>query len=693
MPVSRLLRLASSIVLMGLCGLLVATPRILARPAATTLPGNSIPSVASPPLPSPVPQGIPSPAEQFGHVVGADRKLVRWDGIVDYLRIVGSASDRVNVHEIGPTTQGRPFLLLEISSADTIANLDHYKQLQQRLYFQDHLPGQDPDQVHTPEQRRELIEDHKAVVLITCSIHATEVGAAQMSLELVYHLATDNSPQTRKILDNVIFLLVPSLNPDGQGMVTDWYNRHVGTDFEAGSMPWLYHPYVGHDNNRDAYMYTQQETRLIGQVLYKDWFPSIWLDEHQMGSTGPRIFVMPATDPININVHPLIYRLNGIYGQAQGAALEAAGKVGIIYDYTYTNFWEGAMAWTGWWHNQVGMLTEMASVRIATPTEQRTAPLGLSPSAQGGRRRGGFGQRNPDEPLPAPRDTLARTTYPRPWLGGTWTLRDIVEYELIASLGLLETAADTRRQLNEQIYEINRTTIAQFLKGQGGEEESGAESGQGEGGGSRQQGRRGQGGASQGKGYGPTPAAIEAQRADSGRVLAGFDGAGGTPYGIIVATDQHDPIAVAKMLQALERGGVIVERASADFEAGGKPYAAGTYVIRLAQVFGRYAKDMLEAQTYPEVRLAPGLPPQPPYDVTAWSLGMMMGVETTFVDAPFEALLEVVDEVPLPSGRLRGRGDTFLIDAVTNASFAAINRLWGERTRIRRATTPFEASG
>ena len=192
-----------------------------------------------------------------------------------------------------------------------------------------------------------------------------------MAVELVHRLATDTSPQVKKILDNVIFVLVPSLNPDGQIMVTDWFNKNLGTPFENSPIPYLYHPYVGHDNNRDMYMFTQKESQLTAQLLWHDWYPAVWLDEHQMGSNGARIFVMPATDPINPNVHPLIYRWNGILGQSQAAALEAAGKEGIIYNSTYTNFWEGAMAWSGWWHNQIGLLTEVASVRVAAPIEQR----------------------------------------------------------------------------------------------------------------------------------------------------------------------------------------------------------------------------------------------------------------------------------------------------------------------------------
>ncbi len=607
-------------------------------------------------------QNIPSPESHFGHPIGADRKLVGWDAAVEYFTLIGQRSDRVNVRRMGETTDGRPFLLVEVSSPETIRDIDHYRGLQQRLYFQDYRPGQDPSAVHSAAQREELFRDHKAVLLYTCSIHATEVGAAQMSLELVYRLATSDDPAILDILDNTILLLVPSLNPDGQAMVVDWYDRYVGTEYEGGSLPWLYQAYVGHDNNRDMYMYTQQETRLMGDILWKEWFPSVWLDEHQMGSRGPRIFVMPASDPINPNVHPLIYRLNGIFGQAQAAALEEAGKVGIVYGETYTNFWPGAMAWTGWWHNQVGMLTELASVNIATPTLQAPARLGApAPTGSGG----GRGSYAPDDVQPAPTDVQPRTNYPRPWLGGRWTLRDIVEYDLIVSLATLEAAAGARERLNRQIYEVNRGTIEQYMAGETGgprNDEVG--------------------------GYGPLPPDVPTEKTGTGRVMPGALGAGGTPYAIVLPPDQGEAVTRARMLQLLERAGVQVEEATQAFTAGGEAYPSGTYVIRLAQVFGRYAKEMLETQVYPEVRLAPDLPPVPPYDVTAWSLGLQMGVGVRFVDRPFQASLRLVDGVPLPRGGVEGRGDVYVISPEYNAAFTAVNRLWSRGARVRRARHP-----
>src|SRR5207248_76405 len=135
---------------------------------------------------------------------------------------------------------------------------------------------------------------------------------------------------------------------------------------------------------------------------------------------------------------------------------------------TYTNFWEGAMAWSGWWHNQIGLLTEVASARVAAPIEQQRAVPGRPAPSGGGRGEGGGGRGEAgarggpqfsDAPLPAPTDITPRTEYPRPWMGGRWTLRDIVDYEMIATMALLETGADRRETILRQIYEVNRQTI------------------------------------------------------------------------------------------------------------------------------------------------------------------------------------------------------------------------------------------
>src|SRR5260370_7482997 len=234
---------------------------------------------------------VTSPEQYFGFRIGSDKKLVRYDKIVEYLQKVAGQSDRVRIRTLGPTTQGNPFVLLEISAPDTLKNLEKYKAMERKIYFQGGSP--------TDAERDQIFREGKAVVFVSNNIHSTEIGASQMVLELVYRLATDDSAGIKKILDNVIFLCVPSLNPDGQIMVTDWYNKHLGTPQEGGPMPYLYHPYVGHDNNRDMFLFSQKESQLTAQVLWHDCFPSTLLHEPHPGTPPPHISTLPATDPIN----------------------------------------------------------------------------------------------------------------------------------------------------------------------------------------------------------------------------------------------------------------------------------------------------------------------------------------------------------------------------------------------------------
>ncbi len=572
---------------------------------------------------------VPTPEAYFGFRIGTDRKLARWDRIVSYFEAVAAQSDRVRFRNLGPTTNGNPFVMLEISSAGNLRNLEHIQALERKLYFQGGAPGD--------AERAEIFRGGKAVILITNAIHSTEIGATQMVIELVHHLATDDSETTRKVLDNVVLLLVPCLNPDGQILVTDWYNKTLGTPSEASPLPELYHHYTGHDNNRDMYLFSQQESRMTARVLWHDWFPAIWLDEHQQGTSGPRIFTMPATDPINPNVDPLIYRLNGVYGQAQAAALEAEGKTGIIFNSTYTNFWEGAMAWAGWWHNEIGLLTEVASARVATPTTQQMATPGVTTQSATGGRGAATGPgggatdfeserrrmiENPDAPLPPPRDTTARTEYPRPWLGGRWSLRDIVDYELIATKALLESAADSRETLLRQIYAINRNTVDAGGKGQ-----------------------------------------LAQDREKS--------------FAALIAPAQHDPNEAVELVRTLMLAGVEVSRAGAAFQQDGKEYPAGTFVIPFGQVFGRYAKDILEKQTYPEVHRSPGAPAEAPYDVSAWSLGMQFGIRVEFAHTALPAKLALTRLDAAPAYVLRTVSDGDLRRFAYNGALSAmiVNRL------------------
>ena len=130
------------------------------------------------------------------------------------------------------------------------------------------------------------------------SLHATEIGGTQMAPELAFDLVSRGDEETKRILDNVIFLLVPSLNPDGAVMVRDWYAKTLGTEYEGSDLPWLYHKYAGHDNNRDAFQTNLVESQYMAKILFRDWIPQAFVDHHHMGSYGPRIYVPPYAEPI-----------------------------------------------------------------------------------------------------------------------------------------------------------------------------------------------------------------------------------------------------------------------------------------------------------------------------------------------------------------------------------------------------------
>ena len=241
--------------------------------------------------------------------MGTDRRLAHWDQMVDYFHTVAEQSDRVEVAELGRTTLGHPYLLATISTPDTLADLPRYRAMQHKLA--------DPRRT-TPAEAEAIARTGKAVVLVGANVHATEIGTSQLMNDLIYQLATEQSAWVDHLLDNTIILLIPSENPDGQRMVVDWYRRNLGTPYEGSRLPELYHPYAGHDNNRDSYMLTQVETQYLNRVLYRDWLPEVYLDVHQMGNGYARIFVPPFKDPPNPNVSPLVWEPGQHPGSGHG---------------------------------------------------------------------------------------------------------------------------------------------------------------------------------------------------------------------------------------------------------------------------------------------------------------------------------------------------------------------------------------
>src|SRR5262245_55978089 len=125
------------------------------------------------------------------------------------------------------------------------------------------------------------------------------------------------------------------------------------------------------------------------------------------------------------------------------------------------------------------------------------------------------------------------------------------------------------------------------------------------------------------------------------------------------------------------------------FTADGVQYPKGTYVIRIAQPFGAFAKTMMEKQVYPDLREYPGGPPQRPYDVTAHTLPIQMGVKVITVTQPFEANLKKVEKISAPSGGIEGGpASAYILEHDSNASMKALNRLMKEKAEVYWAAKP-----
>jgi hypothetical protein len=385
-------------------------------------------------------QGVPTPQVHLGYRAGDDFHLAEWATVRDYFEKVDRASDRVVVRTLGETTEGRPYLLAVVSSPETINRLDRYRELQRRLSQPRTLgPADGPPEPKNESELPAWIAESKTVIVITCSIHSTETASTLMAMELLHELATSDDAATREILDRTILLLVPSANPDGVDKVARWYERSKGHPWEGSGMPELYHVYAGHDTNRDWFMLNLKETQLLTRVLYHEWFPTIHYDVHQMGSRGARIFVPPFYDPINPNLDPRISQGIVAIGAHMASDLAAAGKRGVLTNAMYDNWWNGGNRTTPQRHNIVAVLTEVASVKLASPIFLEQTDL------RGGSR--GFANHRP------------AVNFADPWPGGWWRLRDIIDYELICARSILTLAARYRTQFQSNLAAMSRAAV------------------------------------------------------------------------------------------------------------------------------------------------------------------------------------------------------------------------------------------
>jgi hypothetical protein len=349
-----------------------------------------------------------SPEGHLGRPVGRDFELADWDEVSSFYRQL-AAHPRVNVEAVGTTTERREFLVAVVSSEENLARLDEIKGHARLLA--------DPRGA-SDEQKRQALERGRPILMVSLGMHSTETSPPQFGLELAWKLATSDAEPWRTAREELVIVILPCTNPDGLDHVVSWYRETVGTPYEATGLTKLYQLYAGHDNNRDWFMLSLDETRIVTKLLYSEWFPTVYWDVHQQGRSGERMFVPPFRDPLNPNLDPAVMAGIGSIGARALLDMTREGYSGVSTGVSYDMWWNGGNRNVPVRHNIIGLLTEAASVQLATPVFLRRTDL------RGPR---GLGEYAPSN------------HFPSPWPGGWWRIRDIIDYELAFARSLVRT--------------------------------------------------------------------------------------------------------------------------------------------------------------------------------------------------------------------------------------------------------------
>ncbi|WP_336961713.1 M14 metallopeptidase family protein [Sphingobium aquiterrae] len=384
--------------------------------------GLSVPALADP---------VPTPKAVLGHDPGDDYYLANYEDSLRYFEALAKASDRIRLFTAGKTTQGRTMTYAVISSPANLANFEKYKEISRRLG--------DPRGL-SDDQARALAKDSKIIVHIDGGMHASEVADHQLPLALAYKLlSAKDDAEVDAILNDVILVLWPTLNPDGQDMVVDWYRKQRGTKWETSRTPWLYQEYVGHDNNRDGYMLNMQESQVVN-ATEQGYSPVIWYSQHQSAPFPARIWVPPFADPISSNISPYMRIWTNAIGTNIIARMEKEQKPGAIAQARFDNWYPGFLDYIHVFRNTISFFTETAH-DSATP---KTFTVKDFPKNM--------------------QDLKSQIMYPTPWRGGEWHLKNSVDYMVTASMSVLETAQKYRETLLFNRYQAGRDMVAASAK-------------------------------------------------------------------------------------------------------------------------------------------------------------------------------------------------------------------------------------
>lgn len=592
---------------------------------------------------------ITTPKEFLGFDAGDDYMLANYTQLKAYWTKLAQESNRMKLVEIGKTAEGRPMIMAIFTSPDNQAKLDRYKQISQKLARAEGL---------TDQEARKLAAEGKSVVWIDGGLHATECVPAQHLFQIAYLMASRNDPETLRVLNDVILLLTP-VNPDGMELVSNWYMRDPDPKKRSMNIPRLYQKYVGHDNNRDSYANNQPETEAISRQQFIEWNPQIMYNQHQTGPAGTVLFMAPFRDPFNYNYDPLVPQGIELVGAAIHQRFIQEGKPGAVMRAaaSYSTWFNGGVRTTTGFHNQVGLLSEI--IGNPTPISIPFLPQRLLPDG--------------NQPFPIQPQQV-------------WHQRQSIEYLLTADYAILDLASKDREGFLYRSFVMGRNSIKR------GSEDTWTLTPK----------KIGAVQAAIAKETGARPEASEFAGGGRGQgapakfydMLHPKDGR--DPRGFVLPSDQPDFATATRFVNALLKSGVVVHRATAPFQAAGKSYPAGSYVVKTAQAFRPHVMDMFEPQDHPDDIPYPGGAPRPPYDATGWTLALQMGVKFDRIldgfDGPFERMPDVVKIAGGKVAPAKGAAG-YLISHDVNDAFVATNQLLAAKEDVYWLEQPLTVAG
>jgi hypothetical protein len=575
-----------------------------------------------------------SPRAHFGFAIGDDHHLATYTQTEAYFQKLARESDRMRLVDLGPTEEGRRQWMLVCSSPANLARIDRLREISRRLGR-----GEDADEATA----RALAAEGRAVVWIDGGLHATETVATHQLIETAWQLASRQDAETRRILDETVVLLAHA-NPDGQELVSNWYMRNpVPAKRSYGGLPRLYQKYIGHDNNRDFFLGAMKESANLNRQLYVEWIPQILYNHHQSSPTGTIVAGPPYRDPFNHVYDPaLVTTLDGV-GAAMAHRLHLEGKPGYtrLTGSVYSTWWNGGLRTTAYFHNMVGILTEIA------------------------------GHPNPmDIPL-IPARLVPNGANPFPITPQRWHFAQSIQYSLSMNYAVLDYAARNRDTLLFGIWRMGRNAIERGSRDHWTHYPRRIEA-------IREAHARDQPGAAKTETNegARAPAATRLPAKYYDEVVRRPELR--DPRGYILPADQADFPTAVKFINALIKGGVTVHRATAAFTVAGKSYPAGSYVVKTAQAFRPHVLDLFEPQDHPNDFRYEGGPPIAPYDAAGWTLAYQMGIAFDRIldgfDGPFVAVPAGELQRP-PAPTLPASATGWTLSRRVNDSFTAVNQL------------------